>query len=220
MEEYTLIYDYTPLINLEDNSYPVYFPEVRRRYSNTGFPYPIRDYVMETYGYAMVYDVAPPEGEVVTEITPVRAEDGKFYRTYSIREFTPEERVKDLQEKKFNLTQALFFVLDTDRSHGVPGTFKGVNYTLKLTPHDISAVLAVKDQASRATSGTTYFIHTKDGAVGPLSPQEAIEFSDFVLDTFLVIYENYAQAMKMTQQATKVSELPEIPLTFVPVTTS
>lgn len=220
MEEYTLIYDYTPLINLEDNSYPVYFPDVRRRYSNTGFPYPIRDYVMETYGYAMVYDVAPPEGDVVTEVTPVRAEDGKFYRTYSIREFTPEERARDLQEKKFYLTQALFFVLDTDRNHGLSANFKGVDYVLTLTPHDISATLAVKDQASRANSGATYFIHTKDGAVGPLSPEEAIEFSNFVLDTFLALYENYAKAMKMTQEATRVSELPPIPDTFVPVMTS
>ena len=70
MEDYILIYDWMPVIRLSDEKYPLYMPEVRGSTTQISFPVPIRDYILEGYGYMPVYSSDIPEGEVVTQGQP------------------------------------------------------------------------------------------------------------------------------------------------------
>lgn len=65
--------------------------EVRALYPNTSLPSHLPEAMLEDHGYFEEHPTPIPEGDVVTEGQPEQREDGKWYQTWNVREFTPEE---------------------------------------------------------------------------------------------------------------------------------
>ncbi|WP_277810693.1 hypothetical protein [Chromohalobacter canadensis] len=51
-------------------------------------------------GYARIQPTPRPDGDVVTQGKPEQRDDGKWYQTWDVREFTPEERAERLEQAK------------------------------------------------------------------------------------------------------------------------
>lgn len=214
-EEYTLVYDYTPLIRMTDLVWPVYFPTIRIENPNTGFPYPCKDYILEGYGYAVIFDSPIPEGDVVTEITPLQGADGKFYRTYSVRDFTPEEAAVDLAQRKQRLAESLYTVFVQDSMTGVTVEYSGNSYNFLTTSDAITLLKVIRDTAQRGSDTAAYRINLKNGVVPALNKTDAIALIDAALDAWHQVVESYLTVLEQTYEATSKQDLPAVPNTFI-----
>ncbi len=215
MDEFVLVYDYTPLIRLSDLSWPVYFPAIRAENPNTGFPYPCKDYILEGYGYAVINYAAPPEGDVVTEITPTLGEDGKFYRTYSVRDYTPEEKAADLIRRKDDFALRIAGIFANDRRNGIDVEFNQATYASKITSEDISDLLLVKDVATAAQAGDTFRVPLKNGVTSPLNKADTLALIEEILSASNAILQRYLALLGDNYDAVDKESLPEVPETFI-----
>lgn len=215
MEEFTLVYDYTPLIRLTDLTWPVYFAQVRTENPNTGFPYPCKDYILEEFGYSVVFDSDLPEGDVITETTPQQGSDGKFYRTYSVRPFTPEEKAQDLLNRKELQSVQLFEVFNNDRRQGVNVTIGSESYTFMMTADAINFLMLIKDIATSGSSTDTYLVNLKNGVTGPLSKNDTLTLVNAALNAIHDVLHSYLDVLQQSFAAVDKESLPAIPSTFI-----
>lgn len=215
MDEFTLVYDYTPLIRMTDLSWPIYFPAVRAANPNTGFPYPCKDYILEGYGYAVIFESPIPEGDVVTEITPVQGADGKFYRTYSVRDFSEEEAAADLLQRKQTQAASLYNIFSQDNYNGVTVTFSGNSYTFQMTADGINWLQTIKGMAERGADNATYRVNLKDGVTSPLSKTDTVALINTVFNSWGQVLQSYLTVLEETYAATSKENLPAVPDTFI-----
>lgn len=215
MDEFTLVYDYTPLIRMTDLSWPVYFSAVRAENPNTGFPYPCKDYILEGYGYAVIFDSPIPEGDVVTEITPVQAADGKFYRTYSVRDFNEEEAAADLLQRKQTQAASLYNIFSQDSYNGITVTFSGKTYVFQMTADGVNWLQTIKGMAERGADNATYRVNLKDGVTPPLSKTDTISLINTAFNSWGQVLQSYLTVLEETYAATSKQTLPAVPDTFV-----
>lgn len=74
--------------------------DVRGANPNVSLPRNPTDEHLNPLGYAVLHPTEPPEGDVVTEGTPEQGEDGKWYQTWEVRDFTAEETAEALEQAK------------------------------------------------------------------------------------------------------------------------
>lgn len=209
MADYIYVTDYTPLIRLSDLAYPVYFPQVRRENNNVSFPIPCRDDILEPYGYVPVLESVPPEGDVVTEITPVQGEDGRFYKAYSVRSYTEDELI----EFKRNKIQNASMYYANDLSVGFKVSYNGKDYRVLFTTADMAYYSLVVSLPDRYL---TVNVRLLDGALYELPREEALEIYATVLDKFDQFNDTYFSFLSAIHQAASAADMPEDMYTFLP----
>lgn len=74
--------------------------QIRQAHPNVSLPRNPTDEHLNPLGYAVLHPTERPEGDVVTEGTPSQGEDGKWYQTWEVREYTPEEAAEALEQAK------------------------------------------------------------------------------------------------------------------------
>ena len=214
-EEYTLVYDYTPLIRMTDLAWPIYFPSIRLENPNTGFPYPCKDFILEGYGYAVIFDAPIPEGDVVTEVTPVQGADGKFYRTYSVRDFTPEEAAADLADRKQRIASSLYSIFIQDSNKGITVSFSGTDYSFSMTTDALNLLQLTRGAAERGADTATYRIILKDGVTPPMNKADTIALINTAFNAWNQVLQSYLTILEQTYDATNKQSLPAVPDTFI-----
>lgn len=98
----SLINNSTLLINVVTGEYPAYLGKVRRDNPNVSLPQEPSEELLSSLGYAVVAKVDRPQGDVVTEGTPVEV-DGKYVQVFEVRDFNAEELAQQLESKKQEL---------------------------------------------------------------------------------------------------------------------
>lgn len=73
---------------------------IRRGHPNVSLPNNPGDDTLAALGYARVYPTPRPSGDVVTEGHPEQGEDGLWYQTWEVREYTAEELAERLEQAK------------------------------------------------------------------------------------------------------------------------
>lgn len=213
MEDYILIYDNTPLLKLEDETYPHYFPEVRLENSNTSFPNPIRDYILEPFGYVPTMDTEKPEGDVVDEGQPVQHEDGKWYKTWTSRPYNEEELAYNLEERKILNRFYAKQNFDRDILENFFYTFDGVKHRIYLTDEEISYLLL--SQKMLVGEDETVVYQFADGKFISLN---FTDYNKMVSDFAKIYYDvksNYWGYLNLVYTAQLISDVPDVPETFV-----
>lgn len=79
---------------------------VRALYPNTSFPARMDESILADHGYFPEHPSERPVGDIVTEGEPELRSDGKWYQTWVVRDFTPEEQQQRFEDEKLALLQA------------------------------------------------------------------------------------------------------------------
>lgn len=214
MEDYILIYDWMPVIRLSDEKYPLYMPEVRGSTTQISFPVPIRDYILEGYGYMPVYSSDIPEGDVVTEGQPELREDGKWYMTWNARDFTPEEAAANLaKEKEYLISQGLS-LLNYDLSTGIKYEYKGVVYSVDVMQEKLTILLCIKSLAKDSSPDTNFEYSFMDGTLLSLTRDDFLTMWNSVMSSVYALNKAYWAFREVVKQSENVELLPLLPATF------
>lgn len=80
----------------------VSFLDVKAMYPDTSFSKKPTSDALAPLGLVLVNETPRPEDDVVTEGQPEQRDDGKWYQTWEVREFTPEEKVKQFEQAKLS----------------------------------------------------------------------------------------------------------------------
>lgn len=214
MEDYILVYDWMPIIRLSDKKYPMYMPEVRASTTQTSFPVPIRDYMLEAYGYMPVYSSDIPEGDVVTEGQPELRDDGKWYMTWNARDFTPEEAAANLaKEKEYLISQGLS-LLNYDLSTGIEYEYKGVVYSVDVMQEKLTILLCIKSLAKDSSPDTNFEYSFMDGTLLSLTRDDFLTMWNSVMSSVYNLNKAYWSFREVVKQSGDVESLPPLPNTF------
>lgn len=207
------IYDNTPLVRVSDQTYPVYFPQVRQENPNTGFPIPISEELLALFDYAPVYDDGTqPEGDVVTEGTPELREDGKWYKTWTVRSYTEEERLAELKLRKEVLYNRAYGLYNDEVYNGLVTTYDGRDFTASI---DINSVVYLRGIISNWDSETEPVLVKGQYEVIALDKSDTSkQFVQSLLDDYKLMYRNYLNFLYQTTSTLQIPDLPELPSTF------
>lgn len=219
MDDYILIYDYTPLIRLSDEKYPVFFPDVRQENPNTGFPIPIRDTILIDFGYKPVLQTIPPMGNVVTEGKPEVKEDGNYYQTWNVRDFTPEEKANNLRVQKEALLQNAGYIYSRDRSNGFLISFKGLEYRVSASAEEITFLLSLNHLFNTSSE---IQVTEEDPILYKFVDNQIVKMSKEEFDSLLanILTKNYDGAKEYwsfidnVNSINDITKLPPLPETF------
>lgn len=214
MEDYILVYDDMEVIRLSDQNYPMYMPQIRAQTPQTGFPIPIRDYILEMYGYALVHEVDKPVGDVLIEGKPELKGDGKWYKTWQTREFTEEEKSQNLMIAKEQLVFQSENVLATDIQGGIEYQIGDKLLLVEVLPDKLTTLLCIKSLA-RESEGTEEFEYSfMDGTVLLLSKDEFLSMWSSVMRNFYNLNKKYWAFRSLVNSTEVISDLPGLPVTF------
>lgn len=73
---------------------------IKEAHPNVSLPRNPTDAQLAPLGYAILHPTERPEGDVVTEGTPEKGQDGAWYQSWEFRDFTPEEMESRLVNAK------------------------------------------------------------------------------------------------------------------------
>ena len=213
-----------------DGSGPYSYQEaiIAARMRGIGMPSAPTEAQMVEAGYSKVVEVEPPQGDVVIEVNPVRnEEDGLWYQTYSVRDYTPQERQEIFDNAKSTLLNNLNQMLSNTLLAGF--RFKlmdGTEYNFSL---ESRPVLLLQEQATAVTAdadGTDDPSHRPfDRLVTPVSGENLVIKRAELLALARLISEYrrrvvYAMALLQDQiylvEGNDVSELPTLPPELLP----
>lgn len=206
--------DSIPLIRTTDKSYPMYFSDVRVANPNTGFPYPIRMDVLEPFHYSPVFPTDKPAGDVVTNGEPELRDDGRYYQTWVIRDYTEEEAKEILEGRKYFSNFNAVEVLRADREKGVSYSYGDNNYTLSLLETDLNALYAMQNHIQLNPDVNVKY-RTRDGQILDLSPEQFDGFYDSVMESYFTLINSYWDYLTSMNSVTDLKQYPEEPLTFI-----
>lgn len=212
--DYILVYDSTPMINVETKEYPVYFYEMRTRFPNSSFPIPCRDTWLVPFGYAPVLPSEKPEGDVITQGEPELREDGHWYVTWQVRDFTEEELVVEIQRRKDLSISTAKSVFEEDLNRGLPFTYEGSIYTTKIRPFDITTLIAMKDLAQR-NADETFLLNSQEEIISGLNSQAVISTVNQIIDNYNTLVQDYWQFISQVKASTTLDEIPDDKETFI-----
>lgn len=221
MDDYFLIYDYFPVIRLSDGNYPMYMPQVRKENSNISFPIPIRDYILEEYGYAPVFDSEEPQYDPNTqhlvEGAPVENQtDEKWYKTWTVVDYTAEELATNLQNAKESLLSMASGVLSNDLYSGVEFTFNSETHIADVAAGKLSLLLSVQSLAQAADDNDTFPYGFMGGEYVVFTKAEFLTMAKSVIESVYEINKNFWQFKEDVSSKTLIADIPALPDTFKP----
>lgn len=206
------------LINFSTMEYPVSVYQLRQRFNRITFPANIPLDYLHALGYAEVLPVEVPVGDVVAEGVP-ELRDGKWYKTYTVRSFTPEELAKRLSNEKIRRTTAVMDLRDREAALGVPFNLNDVIYHVQIRNQDITNLITVRMEAEGCIKNgqmTMMNFRPYENVTLVVTPQEAYDITNVALVVGRMLYKNSWDIKDQITAATTLEELPEVPATLMP----
>lgn len=71
--------------------------QIRALYPNISIPKRLSDSMLKEHGYTVLQPTPRPSGDVVTQGQPEQGEEGQWYQTWEVRDFTAEELEQQYQ---------------------------------------------------------------------------------------------------------------------------
>lgn len=206
------IFTWTPMIRMSDMKYPVYLSDFLREHTNVSIGDFVWEYEMAgIWQYFKVYDSEAPVGDVVTEGSPVfNEEDGLWYKTWSVRDFSPEEVAENLNRAKEDHRVRAYQVFSADLLSGV--TVDGDVFAVE--PRELINLNCIKDYAE-ANLDEEIVIRKSDFSSLTLSAPEAIAKINAIMIATGKVHQNLLRYVKTVYDTTVITDIPEVPLTFL-----
>ncbi|UZZ63917.1 hypothetical protein A71_111 [Escherichia phage A7_1] len=203
------IYGWTPMIRMSDMRYPVYLADYRAEYPNVSIGSFVYAVGMAEVGYHAVYDVPMPQGDVVTEGLPELREDGFWYRTWNVRDFTEQEIADNLIREKEQRINEARMVLDNERSEGVFVSGKRYQSDAQAFTYYSSISAVAKD----SPEGVFHLV-TSDNQVEEFFGDDVIVHIKEIQKVNAKIYDEFAKIVKVIREAKSPEEIPQVPPSF------
>lgn len=215
-----LIYDYTPLINIQDQRYPVYFPQVRQEYPNTGFPVPIEESMLVSFNYRPVLASDKPDYDentsYVEEDAPVYdATTDAWYKGWRVVNYTPEEQAQRLIAAKNEKLGQAKLNFEYTKEYGVPYSLGDENYRVRLQDTDISALLVTKALLENSTQ-TSFGYKFVEAYISDISKDDMLAIIEYILETYYGILKRYWVFVDQVETTQSILDLPTPPDVFYP----
>lgn len=205
------IENWTPMIRTADMAYPVYLSDFLAANPNISIGSFVYEENMVEFGYFPVHDVEVPKGDVVTEGDPIQDENGTWFKTWNVRDFTPEEVAQNLAfDKEAAIAQAKY-VLHNDLLNGLPvGLDK-----FSVTNPDLAYLHGTRIAAANADPSETFFICKSDNTVIELAAQDAVDKVTEIITTHSAVYQRMLSYFDLVSKAETKDEIPPFPTTFL-----
>lgn len=206
------VYAWTPMIRMSDMKYPVYLSDFLQEHTNVG----IGSYVWEAdmrdlWGYCMVHDSEVPVGDVVTEGMPeLNPEDDLWYKTWVARDFYPEEIAENLVRAKEDHRTRAYQQYTQDLTAGV--TVAGDVFSVE--PRELLNLDTIKAYA-QANPDKNILIRKLDFSTLSLSSPDAIAKIDEIMVATGKVHQNLLGYVKSVYDTTVITDIPEVPHTFL-----
>lgn len=194
-------------------SYPVFLYDARREYPNIMFSDEYsNDEALVPQGYVPVYPTDQPAGDVVDYGTPEKRDDGKYYDTWTVREYTEEELAANLALAK----QSALEMLDQARyqayNKGYEDKVGDVTNLYSLTAENQQLLTALRILADNETNADREFtLRTVDNRSVKAKKDEVQRVTTAVLEHCLAILEQLWELADEVVAATKIADIPTIP---------
>jgi hypothetical protein len=132
-----------------DNGRMVSLKAIRSAYPNKSLPRNPSDETLAALGYARVQRVPRPAGDVVTQGQLEQGENGKWQQTWTVREFTQDEKDVQLERAKEQKLDELDANRDTAFAAGMPYTLGGESGVVQTRPQDQINLMGLASKAQR-----------------------------------------------------------------------
>lgn len=210
-----IITEYTQLINIATQSYPVTLSQVKRDLPNLSFPLEPTDAQLLELGYAVVEPLAKPEGDVVTEAAPVLT-DGIYAQGWDIRSFNEAEVAQQLVDKKAAMQQEVDTLRDAALVTGTPYLFPNdITNHIQLRNGDRANLTGLRIQADylkvTGVMDPVFSFRTYENINHLLTPQQMIDVTNTALTAYMVIMSNGWTLKDQIAAALTIGELPVLP---------
>lgn len=208
--------DNSVLMRLSDKKYPLSFYQVRGMVTNVIFAERPDTEIMESLGFVVVHESTRPTGDVVTEVTPELGEDGKWYRAYTVRPYTPEELQAATDNERNVRLQLLGIRLNERLAQGYEFTPPAgpPNQHLGLTDVDVFDLNTTYRAANTAIDRgrpTTHRIRTVEKQTLTLTSEDTVALLDEAFGERQRIQGLSWDLEDLLAAAETIAEMPEIP---------
>lgn len=132
---------------------PVAERGVRALYPNTSMPARLSEETLNEHGYFLLHDTPRPTGDVVTQGQPEQGEDGRWRQTWISRDFTPEERSEQLEQRKQERSGEMDAARDDAFAAGLPYDIAGEPDVVQTRPQDQINLLGLSAKAQLLMAG-------------------------------------------------------------------
>ncbi len=206
------------LLEVATNKFPVTLEEARQQLTSVSFGPTIEEADLADLGFVRVHPTEVPEGDVIEEVAPIQGEDGKWYRTYSVREHTQEEIEEKQELFRSEFAKELEAAVEKQMEVGMPFAHEGQTYHIQLRMKDQINLLAIskKVAATVAAKGpeTTVTIRPYENVDLEMSAADADNLTNLALVTMEEVYKKIWALKDLAASAQTEEELPEIPSDF------
>lgn len=206
------IYAWNKMLRISDMKYPVYFTDFLKEHTNTS----IGDFVWEyefadIWGYFLVHDTPQPEGDVVIEGFPeYNEEEGLWYQTWTVRDFTEEEIAQNLVNAKNQFQSESTFAYSNEIMSGIAvdgELYRGDN-------QELYNLVAIRELAL-AKPDSQILIRKADDSLVEYTAAEALDKIGDILAKAGEAQQNLLKYVRSVYAATDIASIPPIPNTFL-----
>lgn len=203
---------------VEEGTYPCYLSDARREYPNITFSDEYKeDDALLPQGYLPVYPTEAPKGDIVERGRPELREDGKYYETWSARDYTEQELADNLAVAQKNA----LYLIDQCREQTYAQGFKdvvgegddAVTNVYSLTQDNQQLLVAVRLLANESAEDRIFKLRTVDNRPVSMNTAELKRVTTAILEHCLAILEMLGDLADQVLAATKIEDVPAIPET-------
>ncbi|WP_368874862.1 hypothetical protein [Proteus mirabilis] len=206
----------TKLIDTRSGDYPRYISDVKSEYNNSSFPRALDSDLLIPLGYDAVLPSDRPDGDVVTEGKPVKAEDGKWYQGWDVRDFNKEELETIFNDMKSGLCREAEDIFMKESFNGIKATYDtDKEITLSVGPEYINRILIASTLCLNAQDKEVYSILDINDTAHDIDAGELLGVCNEVLTKYHKGELALASYIKEVNSAAKKTNLPKRPETFI-----
>lgn len=209
------ITDSSLFIHLETLAYPVTLAQIKREHPNLTLPAVLKSEQLFDLGYACVEPTVKPEGQVVTEDTPLLTE-GRYVQRWQVAPYSAEQLRIQLVNAKEEHHARIQILVNNALVKGALYLFSdGIEQHIQLRDGDRANLAALRIKAdSFHMAGVTeevFAFRTYENITKYLTPQQMVEMTDVAMQTYLQILSTSWTWKDQTDSATTLSGLPKLP---------
>lgn len=206
------IYPWNQMLRISDMKYPVYFSDFLKEHTNVSIGDFVWEYEFaEIWGYFLVHDTPQPEGDVVVEGPPeYNEEEGLWFKTWVVRDFTEEEIADNLVRAKETFRSQASFQYSNETMSGIK---VGDDY-FPVDSNEVSLLIATRELAL-AKPDSQILLRKTDGTMLELSATDALDKIGDILAGLSQAYQNLLKYTLTVFAATSIESIPEIPTSFL-----
>ena len=189
--------------------YPVYIEDARNEFRNVSFSSTQEEEQMVPFGYYPVLDSEVPTGDVVTDGYPKKGEDGKWYRSYDVREFTQEELDEKLRQAKSEAVARVEYEAQGIQSRNVEVNIDKKKYNFSLSIQSRQALSELVLLAQMDAELTSFIARTADNFNVELNRDQLFEVTKTVINETHRLQKEVYDYIDLIEVVTEIEEMPE-----------